>query len=289
MRFSILRSASPADSGRRRRSLILTAAGGWLVLMFLVALLAPAIAPYGYAEQNLLARLQPPAFAGGDWAYPLGTDHLGRDVLSRVMHSIRVSMAVAVIGALIGAVVGTALGALAAHCRGLVDEAIMGLVDVQAALPFLIFALLIIAFFGNNLSLFILLIGLQGWERYARLARGLVLDAQTRGYAASARAVGLPPWRIYVFHVAPNIVGAMAVQLTLNLPETILLEAGLSFVGLGIQPPLTSLGLMLNDSRNYIVLYQWLPAAPGAVIFLTALSISLLGDALRDRLDQSRR
>lgn len=287
MRFSTRRSASSAD--RRAPSAVLVAAGVWLGLMLVLAAVAPMVAPYGYAEQNLLSRLQPPVFEGGTWAHPLGTDHLGRDILSRVVHSIRVSMTVALIGAFIGAVIGTALGALAAHRRGLVDEAIMGLVDVQAAIPFLIFALLIIAFFGNNLALFILLIGLQGWERYARLARGLVLDAQTRGYATSARAMGLPAWRIYLIHIGPNIVGAMAVQLTLNLPETILLEAGLSFLGLGIQPPLTSLGLMLNDSRNYIVLYWWLPAVPGTVIFLTALSISLLGDALRDRLDRAGR
>jgi len=268
---------------------VLALAAGWLGLMILVALFAPLIAPFGYAEQNLLLRLQPPAFAGGPEARLLGTDHLGRDVLSRVIYAIRISVIVAVVGALIGAVFGTILGFLAAHTRGVVEEVIMGLVDVQAALPFLIVALLVIAFFGNNLVLFVALVGLYGWERYARLARALVIDAKTRGYAESARAAGLSPLRIYATHIAPNVAAAMMVQLTLNLPETILLEAGLSFLGLGIQPPLTSLGLMLNDSRPYIALYWWLPAVPGAVIFLTTLSISLLGDALRDKLDVSLR
>jgi peptide/nickel transport system permease protein len=268
---------------------VLTLSACWLGLMAVVALFAPFLAPYGYAEQNLLLRLQPPSFAGGPEGFLLGTDHLGRDVFSRVIYAIRISVIVAVIGALIGAVFGTALGFVAAHARGVVEEAIMGLVDVQAALPFLIVALLVIAFFGNNLVLFVALVGLYGWERYARLARALVIDAKTRGYAESARSAGLSPLRIYATHIAPNVAAAMMVQLTLNLPETILLEAGLSFLGLGIQPPLTSLGLMLNDSRPYIALYWWLPAVPGTVIFLTTLSMSLLGDALRDRLDVSLR
>jgi len=288
MRFSIPRSASSTREPTQR-SPILVAAAFWLAAMAFTAVFAPWLAPYGYAEQDLLARLQPPAFAGGDPDHWFGTDHLGRDVLSRVIYAIRISMAVALLGALIGAVMGTFLGFLAAHARGLVDEAVMALVDVQAALPFLIFALLVIAFFGNDLVLFVVLVGLHGWERYARLARGLVLDAKTKGYADAARATGLAPWRIYLVHIGPNVASAMIVQLTLNLPETILLEAGLSFLGLGIQPPLTSLGLMLNDARNYIVLYWWLPAVPGTAIFLTTLSVSLLGDALRDRLDRTLR
>lgn len=285
MHFSIRQSASAI----RQSSPVLVAACLWLGLMVFVAVFAPWIAPYGYAEQDLLLRLQPPSFAGGPPGHWLGTDHLGRDVFSRAIYSIRISMAVAFFGALIGAVFGTALGAFAAHRRGLVEEIVMGLVDVQAALPFLIFALLVIAFFGNELFLFVLVVGFQGWERYARLARGLVLDAKMRGYAAAARSMGLPLWRVYLVHIGPNIAGAMAVQFTLNLPETIILEAGLSFLGLGIQPPLTSLGLMLNDSRNYIVLHWWLPAVPGALIFVTALSMSLIGDGLRDWLDRSQR
>ena len=257
--------------------------------MALVALLAPLIAPYGYAEQDLLARLSPPSFAGGPPGHLLGTDHLGRDVLSRLIYAIRISMIVAVLGTAIGAIFGSTLGFLAAHFGGVVEEVVMGLVDVQAAVPFLIFALLVIAFFGNDLVLFVVLVGFYGWERFARLARAVVVDAKTRGYAEAARAAGLPPRRIYLVHILPNVASAMVVQLTLNLPETILLEAGLSFLGLGIQPPLTSLGLMLNDARPYIALYWWLPAAPSVAIFLTTLSVSLLGDALRDRLDASLR
>lgn len=282
---SIPSSASPAARGRRPLGLAL--AIGWLVAMCLVALFAPLIAPYGYAEQDLLSRLAPPVFLGGTPDHLLGADHLGRDVLSRLIYAIRISAVVALAGTVIGAVLGTLLGVLAAQWGGLFEEAVMALVDAQSALPFLIFALLIIAFFGNNLVLFILLLGFQGWERYARLARGLVLDANTRGYARAARAMGLAEWRVNLVHLAPNIAGAIAVQFTINLPETILLEAGLSFVGLGIQPPMTSLGLMLNESRGHMVLHWWLAALPALAIFLTALAISLLGDSLRDRLDHA--
>ena len=276
-------------ANRSGRSLVLLLAIVWLAGVAAVAAFAPLIAPYGYAEQDLMTRLAPPSFAGGPPRHLFGTDHLGRDVLARLIYAIRISATVAVLGALIGAVAGTALGFLAAHCRGVVEEVVMGLVDVQAAMPFFIFALLVIAFFGNDLTLFVVLVGFYGWERFARLSRALVIDARTHGYAEAARAAGLSPLRIYFVHIAPNVASAIIVQLTLNLPETILLEAGLSFLGLGIQPPLTSLGLMLNDARPYIALYWWLPAAPGIVIFLTTLAISLLGDALRDRLDTSLR
>jgi peptide/nickel transport system permease protein len=270
-----------------RGSIVLALSGGWVALMLVLAVFADLIAPFEYDAQNLLARLKPPAFQGGPEAHLLGTDHLGRDLLSRTIHAIRVSMIVAVLGTLIGAVLGSLAGLVSAHFGGWVDDLIMGLVDVQASLPFLIFALLVIAFFGNDLVLFVLLLGFNGWEKYARLVRGLVLDARTTGYANAARGLGIPPTRIYLGHVLPNILGPLIVQITLNLPETILLEAGLSFIGLGIQPPETSLGLLLNDSRNYIALYWWLPFAPGVAIFGTALSVSLLGDALRDRADRT--
>ncbi|MAC78686.1 MAG: peptide ABC transporter permease [Rhodobacteraceae bacterium] len=276
-----------ASRAARRRPVGLILAVGWLGAMCLVALFAPLLAPYGYAQQDLLARLSPPVFLGGSPDHLLGADHLGRDVLSRLIYAIRISAIVALAGTVIGAVLGTVLGVLAAQWRGWFEDAVMALVDAQSALPFIIFALLVIAFFGNDLTLFVLLLGFQGWERYARLARGLMLDANTRGYARAARAMGLRDWRVNLVHLAPNIAGAIAVQFTINLPETILLEAGLSFVGLGIQPPMTSLGLMLNESRGHMVLHWWLAALPAAIIFLTALAISLLGDGLRDRLDHT--
>lgn len=261
----------------------------WLISLVFIAVFADFIAPFGYAEQSLLQRLQPPAFQGGPEEFLLGTDHLGRDLLSRLMYAIRISVAVAILGAVIGACFGSLLGVVAGHFRGWVEELIMGFADVQSSIPFFIFAILIIAFFGNSLVLFILVMGYQGWERYARLARGLVIGARAEGYAESARSIGLPQREIYWRHIAPNILGALIVQMTLNMSETIILEATLSFLGLGVQPPLTSLGLMLREAKDYIALYWWMPAVPGVAIFLTALSVSMVGDAMRDRLDASLR
>jgi peptide/nickel transport system permease protein len=258
---------------------------GWIVLMVAVAILADAISPTHYAAQNLRARLQPPVFWGGSWAYPLGTDAIGRDMVSRLIYGIRFSILIAVLGTLIGAVVGTLLGILAAARRGWVQEAIMMMVDVQAAIPFIILALAVLAFFGNSFVLFVVIVGLDGWERYARLARGLVLSAQESGYAVSIRTLGAGPWRVYAGHILPNIASALVVQMTLNFPGTILLETSLSFLGLGIQPPLTSLGLLLGSGRALLLNAWWIAVLPGLVIFLTTLSMSLLGDWLRDRLD----
>lgn len=258
---------------------------GWIALMVLVAILADLIAPTHYATQNLRARLQPPVFWGGTWAYPLGTDAIGRDMLSRLIYGIRFSIMIAVIGTMIGAVLGTVLGILAAWRRGLVEEAIMMMVDVQAALPFVILALAVLAFFGNSFVLFVIIVGLDGWERYARLARGLVLSAQESGYAVAIRTLGASPLRTYGGHILPNIASALVVQMTLNFPGTILLETSLSFLGLGIQPPLTSLGLLLGSGRALLLNAWWIAVLPGVVIFLTTLSMSLFGDWLRDRLD----
>jgi len=257
----------------------------WLVLVFVVALGADVIAPFGYVDQSLLNRLKPPAFLGGDPAHFLGTDGLGRDVLSRLIYAIRTSVLIAFFGTLIGASVGTLIGFLAAHFRGWVEDAVMVLVDFQASMPFLIIALAVLAFLGNSFWLFLVVVGLYGWETYARLARSLVLQANVQGYAFAIRTLGVHPVKIYVRHVLPNILSILVVQVTLNFPELILLETSLSFLGLGVQPPQTSLGLMLGEGRNYLATAWWMGIPAGIVIFLTTLSVSLVGDWLRDRLD----
>ncbi len=275
----------PARPRRRRLPLVIGLCVAWLVLVLLLALGADLIAPYGYAEQSLLQRLKPPALLGGDPAFLLGTDGLGRDVLSRLIYAVRASILIAFCGTLIGSVIGTLLGFLAAHFRGWVEEAIMLLVDFQASMPFLIIALAILAFFGNSFELFLVVVGFYGWEVYARLTRGLVLQANAQGYAFAIRTLGVHPVRIYIRHVLPNILSVLVVQVTLNFPEIILLETSLSFLGLGVQPPQTSLGLMLGEGRNYIATAWWMAIPAGIAIFLTTLSVSLLGDWLRDRLD----
>jgi peptide/nickel transport system permease protein len=258
----------------------------WLVFMFFVAAAAPLISPGDYTSTDLRSRLQPPAWLSeGTWNHFLGTDDLGRDVLARLIYSIRMSLLVAFIGTVIGAVLGTILGFMAAHFRGWVDDVIMACVDFQAALPFFIIALALLAFFGNSLGLFIGLMGIYGWERYARITRGLALSAVTHGYAVAVGTLGAGPARIYLRHVLPNISSALIVNMTLNFPGTVILETSLSFLGIGIQPPMTSLGNMLGFGRDYLTSAWWIAVLPGVTIFLTTLSMSILGDWVRDRLD----
>ena len=261
------------------------AALAFLCLMLIVSALAPWLAPYDYTAQNLTKRLAPPVFMGGEWAYPLGTDNLGRDILTRTIYGIRTSIAIAIAGTLIGATLGTFLGWLAARNRGLVDEGIMMLVDVQAALPAFFIAIACIAFVGNSIWVFILLVGLEGWERYARLVRGLALSEHGKGYVQALAGLGASGWRIDALHVVPNISASLVVQATINFPWTILLETTLSFLGLGVQPPGTSLGQMLGSGRQYLLQAPWIAVIPGLAIFLTTLSMSLFGDWLRDKLD----
>lgn len=257
----------------------------WLALMLATALLADVVAPYAYTSLDLRARLAPPIGLGGDLRHLLGTDELGRDVLSRLIYSIRTSLLIAFGATLIGAAIGTSLGLLAAHFRGLVEQAVLALVDFSASLPFLILALAVLAFFGNSLGLFVALLGLHAWERYARIARGLAIGANAQGYAAAVRQLGATPWRIYGRHVLPNIASTLIVSMTLAFPEIILLESGLSFLGLGVQPPATSLGSMVGYGREYLTRAPWILLSPATVIVLTTFCVSALGDWLRDRLD----
>lgn len=281
------RVASPARraDGRRGYPLSVRAALAWIGLMLLVALTAPWLAPYDYMRADVLSRLQPPAFFGGDWSHPLGTDELGRDLLSRLLISIRISIVVAVVATLISTTIGVALGFAAAYFRGWVEEVILTLVDAQLAMPFMIIAIAVLAFFGNSLLLFVILLGFNGWEVVTRIARGLAIAADTQGYAKAVRDLGASPWRIYLRHILPNIAATIMVAMTLNVPNVILLESALSFLGIGIQPPESSLGNMVGYGRQYLQSAPWILLVPSVVIVLTTLSISLVGDWLRDRLD----
>jgi peptide/nickel transport system permease protein len=206
-------------------------------------------------------------------------------MVARLVAGLQMSLSVALAGTLIGAVFGTLIGFVAAHFRGWVEEALMMVVDFQASLPFILIALTLLAFFGNSMTLFIILMGLFGWETYARLARGVVLSATSQPYARAVVALGAHPLQLYVRHVLPNVASALIVQVTLTFPQIILLETSLSFLGLGIQPPNTSLGQILGDGRDYLSTAWWISVWPGLLIFVITLSMSILGDALRDRLD----
>lgn len=265
---------------------IVSVAFVWVLLMVAIALLADQITPYDFKAMDLRNRLVPPAWmARGTWQHALGTDDLGRDMLARLIESIRISLAVAFLGTLIGAVFGTSLGLIAARFRGWVDEAVQLAVDFQAALPFLILALAVLTLFTNTLTLFVIVMGFHGWERYARLARGLALSAREQGYAIALDLLGASSARIYLLHILPNIASALIVNMTISFPETVLLETSLSFLGLGIQPPMTSLGNMVGFGRDFLLSAWWIALFPAVVIFVTTLAFGILGDWLRDTLD----
>ncbi|RJT26310.1 ABC transporter permease [Mesorhizobium waimense] len=254
----------------------------WIVVIVFLALLADQIAPYQYTALDLPRRLAAPFTPG----HLLGTDELGRDVLSRLIYSVRISLVVALCATMISACFGTAMGFAAAHFRGRIEQLILMLADFQAAMPFLILSLSVLAFFGNALPLFIALMGLYGWERYTRIARSLAITASAQGYAGAVRQLGASPSRVYLRHILPNISSTLIVSMTLTFPEIILMESSLSFLGLGVQPPMTSLGNMVGYGREYMTSAPWIMFAPALLIVITTLSISLLGDRLRDRLDK---
>ncbi|MGQ3141186.1 ABC transporter permease [Rhizobium oryzihabitans] len=253
----------------------------WLGLVLIVAIAASLIAPYSYTALDLANRLAPPLHPQ-HW---LGTDELGRDILSRLIFSVRISLLVAFGATLISACFGTVMGFVAAYFRGGVEHAILMLADFQAAIPFLILSLSVLAFLGNSLPLFIGLMGLYGWERYARISRSLAISASVQGYASAVRQTGAGPLRVYLRHILPNISSTLIVSMTLTFPEVILMESSLSFLGLGVQPPMTSLGNMVGYGREYMTRAPWIMLSPAMLIVVTTLSVSLVGDWLRDRLD----
>ena len=261
----------------------------WMGLMILVALFAHWLKPYTITQMDLTARLQPPALMSGTWAHPLGTDQLGRDVLARLIVSIRVSLSLAVSATILGVLFGGIMGLLAAHFRGFVEQLVLILIDVQAALPFIILALSALAFFGNSFLLLVFLLAFYGWERHARVVRGLALAAYGQGYMRAVEQLGAGPGRLYLRHMVPNMGATLVVSATLAFPEVILAGAGLSFLGLGIQPPDTDLGNMVGYGRTYLQQAPWVLLCPAAVIVLTTLAISMLGDWMRDQLDPGQR
>lgn len=260
-------------------------ATGFLVIMLIVALLGPMLSPGGYETMNLRKRLSTPFLFGGHLDHLLGTDDLGRDVLIRLVYSIRITLIVACLATGIGAVIGISAGLLAAYFRGWMDDLLMVIVDFQAALPYLLLVLAVLTIFGNSMILFIIVLGLHGWERYARLARGIALSAQQQGYAVAVRALGAGPMRLYGRHLLPNMAGVLITNCTLALPQVILLESSLSFLGVGVQAPRTSLGSMVGFGRDYLTTAWWIATFPALIIFLISVAVSVLGDRMRDRLD----
>ncbi|QQM32227.1 ABC transporter permease [Martelella lutilitoris] len=262
---------------------------GFVILFVLFALFGGFLTPYDFRQTSLLDRFEPPVFLGGTWDHVLGTDGRGRDLLARLAMGAKVTLLVAIFGTLIGAVFGSLLGLIAGGRRGKADTLIMMAVDVQASVPIIIIALFVLALFKSSLLLIVIMVGFSGWENYARLVRASTLSVRERGYVTAERVLGASSARIYLRYILPNIFNVILVQFTINLPLTVLLETALSFLGLGVQPPMTSLGQIMSDGRDRLLTSWWLTMFPGAIIFFLALSVSIVGDWLRDQLDPTLR
>lgn len=261
-----------------------------LATFVVCGVLAGVIAPYDPAQNDLRARLQPPAFAdGGSTAHLLGTDQLGRDLLSRLIYGARVSLAIGFLGMLLGAAFGALCGLVSGFARGVIDEAFMFLVDAWVALPFLIVALALVAMLGSSLTVLILLAALAGWASYTRVTRGLALAAREQQYVVAARAAGASPVRLLLRHILPNIAAPLMVLASMELTGIILLEASLSFLGFGVQPPTPAWGYMVSEGRQYLHTAWWVGVFPGVAIMLVTIAVSLTGDWLRDVLDPTLR
>lgn len=255
-----------------------------LVAVIVIALTASWITPYGVNDVDVPQALRPPG--GAHW---LGTDELGRDVLSRVLVAVQASMKVAVISVAFAAVVGVTMGVLAGYRGGWLDTVVMRVVDVMFAFPVLLLALAIVAVLGPGLTTTILAIGIVYVPIFARVARASTLSVRVEPYVAVSRTMGTGSGYILMRHVLPNITGPLIVQTSLSLAFAILSEAALSFLGLGLQPPQPSLGRMIFDSQGFVTLAWWMAVFPGLAIFVIVLACNLLGDGLRDVLDPKQR
>jgi len=258
-----------------------------VAVLFICAAFAGPLAPHDIAQVDLLNRFRPPALLGGEWRNPLGTDSLGRDILSLTLRGIQVSMMIAAIGTIGGAVFGSALGFLAAWVGGWVDNLIGILIDFQATVPNLILALALLAALPEaSFALFVLIMIIYGWEQYARLARAIGLSAKSQPYVQAQQVLGAGAARIVTRSILPNAMAVLLVNMSINFPRTILVESTLSFLGIGIQPPDTSLGVLIGQGRDQLYNAPWVALAPGAVILVATISISLLGDWARDLVDK---
>ena len=269
------------DAWQRLRKNKMAVGGGITLLLFIViALLTPWLAPYSYEAQNLDLGASPPSAA--HW---LGTDVFGRDVLTQVMYGGRVSLAVGFIATAVALLIGVTWGAIAGYVGGRVDAVMMRIVDILYALPFMIFIVLLMVVFGRNVLLLFLAIGAVEWLTMARIVRSQVMSLRKQEFVEAAHSLGLSQWTIIRRHIIPNTLGPVIVYTTLTIPSVMLLEAFLSFLGLGIQPPQSSWGLLINYGVETMEEYPWLLIFPGVTLSLTLFALNFLGDGLRDALD----
>ena len=275
-----------ATPARRRVSFRAVFGISVLLLMGGAALAAPQIAPWDPGRQMLTKRLRPPAWqARGLREHPLGTDHLGRDILSRILYGGRISLGVGLSAVTLSCLIGVTLGLLAGFHGGRTDGFIMRVVDVFLAIPYILLAMGVVFALGPSLLNVILVMAVTRWVQFARIVRADVLSIREREFVSGARARGNRSMRLLLRHVLPNALTPIIVVATLELAFMIIYESALSFLGLGVQPPTPTWGWMLSDGRNYVATAWWLATFPGLAIMLTVLAVNLLGDWLRDTLD----
>jgi peptide/nickel transport system permease protein len=265
-----------------------TALFGMIVVaaVVLAAVFAPLVSPFDPLAQDIGQRLKEPGWQDAQGrVHLLGTDHLGRDILSRIIHGSRIALLVGLAAVAISGILGMAIGLIAGYFRGKVDDVLMRLADVQLAFPFILLAIAVIGVLGPNLRNIIIVIGVSSWVVYARVVRGEVLSIREREFVQAAIALGSRDGRILIRHVLPNAFTPWLVVATLDMARVIVIESALSFLGLGVQPPTPTWGGMLADGRVYLSTAWWLATFPGLAILITVLGINLFGDGLRDTLD----
>ena len=257
-----------------------------VLLVVLVAVMAPWLAPYAPELTNNKVFLLPPAWqAGGQWAHPLGTDAIGRDMLSRLMYGARLSLLIGVAVVAISVIAGTALGLLAGYVRGVFEIAVMRMMDIILTLPSLLLAIVIVAILGPGLVNAMLAVAVVVLPHYVRITRAAVIAEAARDYVTAARMAGAGHWRLMVSEILPNCAAPLIVQASLGISTAILDAAALGFLGLGAQPPSPEWGTMLADAREFVMRAWWVVTFPGLAILVTVLAFNLLGDGLRDALD----
>jgi peptide/nickel transport system permease protein len=260
-----------------------------VVIYVIVALAAPLVAPHDPNQTNLATRLLPPFSSAGGGRYLLGTDDLGRDVLSRVIYGARVSLAVAAVAVILSGTGGVALGLIAGWRRGWLGVLIMRIADIALSVPFLLIAILVVAVLGPSLVNVVICLAMVRWPRYTRITYATVLETRERGFVRGVVALGAPGRWIVLRHILPEVAPLAVVVATLELGLMVIFEASLSFLGLGVQPPTASWGTMLAEGQQYVATAWWLATFPGLALFGLVLAVNMLGDAVRDRLDPTRR
>ena len=253
-----------------------------VAVIALVAVFAPMLLKYDPYTQDLLNRMVPPEFLGGKSDHVLGTDQLGRDYLARLLHGARVSLFIGLSAALISGIIGTAMGVAAGYFGGRVDAVVTFLINVRLAMPVVLVALAVVALFGGSLTVVATVLGLLLWDRYAVVMRASTLQIARREYVAASYAIGTSTPRILISEILPNLMNNLIVVATLEMAHAILLEAALSFLGLGVQPPTASWGLMISEGKDMMLFEPWLVMIPGVALFVLVLAINLMGDGLRD-------